>query len=606
MADVRCKKNQKHATKKKVKRKTVARKPAPPNKDMSVDRDSVRIDYILEVWKGNKVIRAIPLPMQPANFTLRLFPATAIRMTLGMEAIRDPVYFRRCAIHCSGRSGVQARLGYGEKGTAGALDSFAGPRHVENVDAFLKEYQKEVTESGAHRMPSFGSRAPVESRLRLALLVFGDFLPDTQPSNEDLAAGGRGIEVNTGLGHHWFVEVQSWIFSKDRSFSPYEYQWSLDLAGYQPVKRDAQRGWAEFSFKRVESDDEWSGPTQGAKDILDLDPKRWQHYDTLLRDITAAKAPITRYADAMSKGLITIAKLPAQVLAEMVATSRQLYATVHRAYVALRYDFVTGTVSQSAMLVNSLVDLTQLLGITHTWHLDCTTLFGNSPAVPIAQKPLLLAAAESSEWGQASGVPLTQAPEGQSLSVYVVKPGDSLQSIALTLLGDANLWTQIADLNNMPDATHFPSGQPMIPGSMLTVPQSFYSPATDGWGSDLLVDDETGDLVASKGSVVYDDIVLVRGPQNLEQALRIRVRTIAGDVPQFPDFGLPSVIGKAVRQGAMVKTADDIVAQVERDDRVVGVSSLEVSDLGDALVAELVVQTIAGDSVGVAAPLGTV
>lgn len=43
--------------------------------------------------------------------------------------------------------------------------------------------------------------------------------------------------------------------------------------------------------------------------------------------------------------------------------------------------------------------------------------------------------------------------------VYTVKPNETLSDIAYELLGDANAWTRIADLNGIVDATKLRAGQ---------------------------------------------------------------------------------------------------------------------------------------------------
>lgn len=70
------------------------------------------------------------------------------------------------------------------------------------------------------------------------------------------------------------------------------------------------------------------------------------------------------------------------------------------------------------------------------------------------------------------------------MSTYTVRAGDSLTSIARDQLGDANLWKQIASLNQLP-STLIRAGQtlqlPAAPIGPVTITQN-YTPGYDPLG----------------------------------------------------------------------------------------------------------------------------
>ena len=60
--------------------------------------------------------------------------------------------------------------------------------------------------------------------------------------------------------------------------------------------------------------------------------------------------------------------------------------------------------------------------------------------------------------------PINSSYPGMAVQAYTIQSGDTLQSIALTLWGDANLWYLIADANGISGRTQ------LVAGQILTIP----------------------------------------------------------------------------------------------------------------------------------------
>ena len=140
----------------------------------------------------------------------------------------------------------------------------------------------------------------------------------------------------------------------------------------------------------------------------------------------------------------------------------------------------------------------------------------------------------------------------------------SLESLAERYLGDAVHWKSIAMANNLKAPYISQTGAPntIKYGQQITIPSSNHNPdATrimdrgagqspeDMWGIDIALY-ETKESISGRPSVDLTidpksgrDVALVKGKNNLTQAVQMRIWTEIGSLPNFPRYGLPKMVG---------------------------------------------------------------
>ncbi len=199
---------------------------------------------------------------------------------------------------------------------------------------------------------------------------------------------------------------------------------------------------------------------------------------------------------------------------------------------------------------------------------------------------------------------VTAAPAGSRSQT--VAANQSIEDIAQSAFGDSSRWQEIARLNNLRAPYIHPAGLPgtLRPGDPILVPVSALSPVTAalpvilGAGAStptmerLLGNDLA--LAPSGSTGVYDlqlaptgstDVAIVRGIDNLKQAIGTRVRTTRGDSGLFSQLGTDIVIGTGTpgidRHMAKVRVQQGIQA----DPRITNVTGIT---LNSAVSADIV------------------
>lgn len=185
--------------------------------------------------------------------------------------------------------------------------------------------------------------------------------------------------------------------------------------------------------------------------------------------------------------------------------------------------------------------------------------------------------------------------DGQSVIVYETVAGDTLQSIARRIAGNQGLWRDIAVLNGFTTLLTG-DGHPLTEGTKLYVPYVTGSELTgldpdSLYGVDLRLD-STGDLVGAGENPT--DVQVIRGMDNLLQALRIRFLTERGTNATFPDLGLPRLVGERGTASLFAEAAVEATAQFKRDRRILSVTDISVADEGDAMIASAKLIPVAG------------
>ena len=167
------------------------------------------------------------------------------------------------------------------------------------------------------------------------------------------------------------------------------------------------------------------------------------------------------------------------------------------------------------------------------------------------------------------------------LKAYTVKGEDTLQRIALNELGDVDLWVYIAAVNS--DIT---SNDDLIPGNEIFIPiqqdpgagvnkEQFILTediARDPYGTDLKID-SSGNLVVQENG----DLSLLSGLTNVEQAIDLRLNTVAGSIIKQTAFGITAQAGTAGTELAIKYLKLAVRNALTQDPRIETVDNMIVS-----------------------------
>jgi phage baseplate assembly protein W len=185
-----------------------------------------------------------------------------------------------------------------------------------------------------------------------------------------------------------------------------------------------------------------------------------------------------------------------------------------------------------------------------------------------------------------------------------VRHSDTLQSIALRELGNADRWRDLIAINDLapPYITNDPAqASPRVlgPGDQLRVPAATASATS--------VDDPTRifgvDLKLTNGrlSAENGDFATVSGVKNLDQAIVNRIQTPTGRLAFHPDYGckVHELLGEKNLPTKAALGAAFVRGSLLNDPRISNVPSVSVRSQADALPFEATVQPITGSTVDV-------
>jgi hypothetical protein len=172
-----------------------------------------------------------------------------------------------------------------------------------------------------------------------------------------------------------------------------------------------------------------------------------------------------------------------------------------------------------------------------------------------------------------------------------IRPGDGPERIAQRELGDASLWYDIVALNGLrwPWITDDPAVA--VPGVvLLSIQDTILVPSTapdatavaaspDVFGRDCLL--TNGQISANPEG----DIQTVGGPDNLAQAISLRLETHPGELVYHPDYGNRAylLLGRANTPIADALAASWVASSVASDPRVASTEQMKASTQGDVL-----------------------
>lgn len=160
--------------------------------------------------------------------------------------------------------------------------------------------------------------------------------------------------------------------------------------------------------------------------------------------------------------------------------------------------------------------------------------------------------------------------EINSLKVTVVLPGESVLDVAFRVYGDVNKAWLILAFNNLDNLQELKAGMALIIPSKdsATIEGNpvYDETFTDNYGSDI----------ASNFAIENNDFVLVRGRDNIMQAISLRLNTKKGSKKRSPHYGLGRLYDKTIGE-----VKNEIKEAVLSDIRIASVNDVSVQIDGD-------------------------
>ena len=552
------------------------------------DLTRVPIDYIIEVWEEGKIQQTITLPNTPESFEVERPSAATMRFTLGDLPIRQIKENKVREIQLTGRSGLQARQGHTRKGT----QKYApGPELLLEFDGFLQDYSE---------------------RLEKSLIASKKAILTPQDKNDKTYMEKQPYMVLRALNEklHLRIEPVNWSWRRSADTSRLSYEWKLGLKayGYAPqggpksifAPADAFMAEVGDAINRVATEigvlDNVVNNTRG--DIKNL-----------VSPALGALRNITNAMQKLSASTNQLLLLPKSIFANLVATAVSFERACTRFSNTVNpfdKDLYRPEVEALKNLFNGLSN--EALSTSY----KALGVSGGGPS-DVARAQSALAASDVSDGGLGLGNSTDIAGDlggrASSLEVYVIRQGDTLQNLAERVLGSADRWTDIANANGMGGLHDAGPTGTLVPGTRILLPTNFVSGENAGvfgaasvdelLGTDLRVDLSTGDILLVGGN----EVRTLRGSQNLEQALAIRLLTENATLPLFPNYGLPLRPGVGMTSRTATYCGVHCQDQVLSDPRVLEVRDISVEDGGDSIDVLMNIVPVNGGSLEIITPM---
>ena len=501
----------------------------------------VPIDYILEVYVHGRLHRATTLPQTPSQYVQARPSATLVTHTID-GVIRELTANHIREITLSGNSGYAQRLGHTR---TGEVTTLGGREILEEFDLFLDEYQAQ-----AGRV--------VQNKDRV-YLVF-------RALNEKQA---------------FKVEPLEWQWTEDASNSRHTYTWNLKLEAYAHA------------------------PPSPRKDIL---------------------SPLTRLLQ-ISREYINVASAGVPLVSNALVNTNSELNEVRRTVGAVGRLFDSlGEVAQGVDGVTSFFTKDLPLEIN-----NATTRFRDA----VIEYKELSGSPDFTEWDTLSerlkliGLELVGQAGGKKADVdrsgtltietdsrvstavgigriylnHLLREGENAKTLAVSNFGDVERWQEIAEANDLRDATTWRTGRPLRAGDEIKIPVDTAQEIVTASRSDFGVDLEMtldGDLVLEG-----NDLAVIRKRKNLEQALRLRILCEQGSAYIMPSYGLPALVGQANTSRQVSFIASHVRDQLEQDVRVREVQDISITSNGDHVDVYVSVVPLSGDALDIVAPYPT-
>lgn len=526
---------------------------------------ATKVKYILEVQKpGGDRKRAI-LPFVTEISLDRNHAVTSI-WTLGAKPFHQYTGVRGQKLSIRGRSGVATRFDT-DGITSVASADMSGPALFRKIESFIENYENDtaVAQRQFQKPPKMVFRALWENKSLL-------------------------------------VEPGTFGWDRSSSTSRFSYEYQLALESYGKAANDRDTGVLSFLSGAFEIANAVTAAINTASvavaRVAELLEDSRREMDTF-REPLRAVGRLARQTSRLSRAVDSLAQWPKAFMQDFWNTSDACVEAVFDGWAAL--PFFDRQEARSVM-IDALGGVSEARRKTQTaLGLNFIRLDGDESSF---EQQLSTSSSALSATGRLPGGFAVR--NGQLAQVYVVRAGDTLQSIAGRQLGDRSRWTEIAEMNGMSGADVSPDGAPLIGGAILLVPAPDGADITglnpsDLYGTDLLITDD-GDLAILGDN---QDVQLRRGSDNLRQGLRLRLLTVQGGNATFPDHGLPQTIGEAGTTERVAEVAVEAQDQFIADQRIEEVTDIVVDDQGDRIIVEAVLKPVVGKAFDVTVPFPT-
>lgn len=601
--------------------------------------------YVLVKYKNSKVHSTCSLPSIPSAKSIRLIPANEVRYTMEDMPIREHTANRAWGLSFRGMTGVK----------------IYGMPALLACDHFINQYHFDAHNDGSLYLNNNKQRE-VRDRTWLELWDLED-------------------------GMCWRVEVKGWDWDRSAQTRVRNAEWALSLQGYSFVNRSPVELNVDFRAKGLvdkskisqslsematleksvrDANEAAANVLRNGADAGELMP--WKTSAPALLEQLGKIAdylksnPVFKFGLAVYQAGMAATALvkKAVTYARAVIDSIHSFTTLVSQLTTTWTNFIENVANTARQLVNSIIGavsaVRRALRTLVNFYGDLVNLPHSAMVAWRAIKDSILSLGDLQshltkglgkgggkifknlnvdKGGQAgvSGMPntFTQSTDARDSAAgacvqYKFNDGDSLESLAMTLYGDPNMWAVLADFNKMQGARTLADGSMLRPGALLLLPYSVTQGLNvpqaqqvgDLYGTDWAIDPATGDRVSdNRPYVSYDgtnytttspqggDFRHISGLPNLLQAVSHRVRTVVGDVPVAPDYGaLPFPTGTALTSAQLAQVMVSVRANMLRDGRVLRVSKLVPVHQADKINLSMQVVPVTGGSVGVVTPLG--
>lgn len=504
------------------------------------DLARVGVRYLLEWRQSGQIYRSIALPLPPRALTITQQAPALVTYTLGGQPIRELGAYRSREIKLTGSAGYDVRVGYTRDG---AITSQLGSVLLREFRGFLEEYQS-VSEGQS-------SSSTGEA---LNELIF------------------RALDED----YHLRVEVVELEIQRDAMSSHFAPDWTLTLRAYddaetQRVFEDAQKQIDDIK-NTIDAMSAGVAVTQAAIDgAVGVTALLLSPMDSLNG---AAKS-----LENLGESLRSVLALPSDVIGRAAQTALVMRTTATRIirdvervpsalsakYRALRSAIIGAEEAQAAA---------ESLGV----FIPISPESDDLPSSPLYVSRGALTSSQQS------------TPTQSGVTVYRLRLGEDLYTLARRIFGDADRWYEIAELNGWIDPYHLPSGRPATSGDVILIPLGINNApsldARDVYGEDLYLSPE-GDLILGDDR----DLRTITATPNLEQGIRLRLLAELGETPIFDRYGLPSLLGRRISTGLAGYLGSYVREQLARDVRVDSVPVIDVIDAGDQIAIDLQIRS---------------
>lgn len=195
------------------------------------------------------------------------------------------------------------------------------------------------------------------------------------------------------------------------------------------------------------------------------------------------------------------------------------------------------------------------------------------------------------------------------MPAYLIQSGDTLPQLARRLLGEADQWWLLAEVNQLAypfvdtSGATYPGQKVLGVGDTLLIPDDLASPLTQRidtavtddeltivLGTDLRVL-ESGDLQEAASS---GDWRTLAGLVNLRQALRHRLLTRKGELAYHPEYGsnLEAHLGQPLDELRLARIRLEVVQTLLQDPRIRAVTQIQVEGDAQAVTIQALCQVI--------------